>query len=497
MNEKSIYQKIKEAGSHTIIYGIGSVLQSALGFLLIPLYTRSFTTEMYGIFSLITVCGSLAGVIFYLGASSALARSYYDYDDLDERKKVVSTTLYLTLAGATIQCILGFALGQHLSLWLFKTSAYSLHIGLALVASAFTFINTLFYMLLRFERLSKQVVIINLVSVTLSSLLIIWFLVGLKAGVMAPILGGLLTQVVVSIVLFTIIRKNIVLGYSPKELKIQIPFGAQAVIIGMAYYSFDWLNRYFINKHGSLSDVGIYALGYQIGMVINILLIFPFGQIWAPMRMQYRNDKNADEFYKKMLTYYFLLGIILTAIISVFSREIITIVAGKKEYVDSCRVVPLVMFGMMMYGAVNIIDNGIYFSRKVIYHAYIFWFTSFVSCALNYFIVPRYGYVGASAVILTCYCTVFCLVFVISNNLYKIPYEGKRLFILFTVGISTILLGNMLVFSTVALAVTVKTFLVSTMFLVIYCFVLSFDEKKKIAQLIGGVRLATASSYEP
>lgn len=496
MIEKTIFQKIKEVGSHTIIYGIGSVLQSALGFLMIPLYTRKFTPEMYGIFSLITVCGTLAGVVFSFGASSALARSYYDYDDLEERRKVVSTSFYINLAGAIIQCLLGFALGRYISVWLFKTPDYQLHVALAVVASALTFINTFFYMLLRFERLSVQVVIINLVSVTLSLLLIVWFLIGLKMGVMAPILGGVLTQSVVSVVLFVLVRRDIVLGYSANELKLQLPFGAQAVIIGMAYYSFDWLNRYFLNTYGTLSDVGIYSLGYQIGMVINILLIFPFGQIWAPMRMQYRNDENAEVFYRKILSYYFLFGIVLTALISVFSREVITVVAGKKEYVDSCRVVPFVMFGMMMYGAVNIIDNGIYFSRKVIYHAYIFWFTSVVSCVLNFLIVPKFGYVGAAAVILICYCTVLGLVFVVSNRLYRIPFEGKRLAILFTLGITTIVMGNLFVFSTVAMTVVFKLILLFTMFSTIYCFVLTLEEKKKIFQMIGGLRRATTQAYE-
>lgn len=491
-SEKSIYQKIKEAGSHTLIYGLGSVLQAALGFLLIPLYTRMFTPEMYGIFSLITVCGSLAGVVFSLGASSALARSYYDYDDPDERKKVVSTSFYLSLSGAIAQSILGFLFGKSISLWLFKTPEYRLHIALALVAVAFTFINTLFYMLLRFERLSKQVVVLNIASLVLSSLLIVWFLVGLKLGVMAPILGMMLTQLGISIVLFWFVRDNIVLGYSLKELKIQLPFGAQAVVIGMAYYSFDWLNRYFINNYGTLSDVGIYSLGYQIGMVINILLIMPFGQIWAPMRMQYRNDKNADEFYKKMLTYYFILGIIFTALISVFSREIITLVAGKKEFVDSCRVVPFVMFGAMMYGSVNIIDNGIYFSRRVILHAYIFWFTSLLACVLNYLIVPQYGYLGASAVILICNCTVVALVFFVSNRLYKIPYESKRLAVLFTVGLATIVLGTKLIWETVFVTLVFKSVLILLMFFSIYSFVLSQDEKKKIAQILGGLRCATA-----
>ncbi len=82
-SEKSLFAKIKEAASHTLIYGLGSVLQTALGFILIPLYTRYYSTDMYGTLALITICGSLAGSVFYLGASSALSRSYFDYEGGD------------------------------------------------------------------------------------------------------------------------------------------------------------------------------------------------------------------------------------------------------------------------------------------------------------------------------------------------------------------------------------------------------------------------------
>lgn len=491
MQQKTLFHKIKEAGSHTIIYGLGSVLQTLTGFVLIPLYTRYYTTEIYGVLSLVTVCGTVASAIFYLGASSALARSYYDYDDLEERKRVVSTSLYLTLVGAVCQVALGFLLGDYISEWLFNTPEYGLHIALMFTSTAFAFINNLFYMLLRFARMSKQVVSLNITSLLISSLLIIFFLVWMELGVLSPILGGLLNQALVCGVLFLIVRKNLALDFSTKELKIQLPFGLQSVIIALAYFSFDWLNRLFINKYCSLSDVGIYSLGYQIGMVINLLLILPFSQIWAPMRMQYRNDHNADELYKKVLTYYFMIGLIITATISIFAREIITILAGRIEYVDAYRVVPFVMLGMLIYGAVNIIDNGIYFSRKVIYHAYIFWFTSMVSFSLNYLLVPRFGYMAAAVVILICYCTVVTLVFLVSNRLYTVPYEGRKLLALMGLSITVIVIGSTASFSSLITAIILKTILILLLCLAIYLLILGKEERIRIVSIVGRIRSGT------
>ena len=88
MPQKTISEKIKEAGKHGLIYGLGSIAQSAAGFFLLPLYAKYLLPHDYGVFSLIQMIGIVLGAIFYLGASSALPRSYFNYDDPEKRKKV-------------------------------------------------------------------------------------------------------------------------------------------------------------------------------------------------------------------------------------------------------------------------------------------------------------------------------------------------------------------------------------------------------------------------
>jgi len=98
--------RLKEVASHTLVYGLGSAAQTLLGFVLIPLYTRYYTPEMYGVFTLVTLVGTVAGAVFCLGAASALGRSYYDYESPDDRSRVVGTALAIALAGAISQILL-------------------------------------------------------------------------------------------------------------------------------------------------------------------------------------------------------------------------------------------------------------------------------------------------------------------------------------------------------------------------------------------------------
>lgn len=484
MGNKSLFGKIKEAGMHTIVYGLGSVLQSLLGFLLIPFYTRYYTPEMFGIFSLITLCSTLAGVIFYLGISSSLARSYYDYSTIEERKKVVSTSFYMSVVGAVLQCLLAYLLKNHLSLLLFKNKMYGVLIWYALIASAITILNNLFYVVLRFERKSLFVVIINLISVVLTTGLTLFFLIHLKWGIKAPILGMLINQAVIFLLLLSVLRKFIVFKIITKEIRIQLAYGFPAVIIGLGYYLLDWIGRLFINKYCSLSDVGVFSLGYKLGMLIQILLVLPFSQIWMPMRMEYRHDENANELFTLISTYYFLIGFFFTVIISMFSKEVLILIGGNKEYFNAYKVIPYVMMGHLMYGAINIIDNGIIFQRKVMYHAYIFWITIVINVILNYLLIPRFGYIGSAYSTLLSYTSLFFMVYSVSNRLYKIHFEIKRLAKILVFGLLVLTAGRIVSVTQNIYSIAIKIFLVILLTFLLYFFVLSEKEKRKITNFI-------------
>ncbi len=489
MAEKSLLQKIKEAGSHTLIYGVGSVLQTLLSFVLLPVYTRYYTTEVYGILTLLTLCSTLTGSVFYLGASSALSRSYFDYADENDRKKVISTSLYITLAGAVMQIAFGVLSGGLLSRYLFGTDKYAVAVMIILISSAVAFVNTLLYLILRFQRHSLRVIFVNLISLLVNASLILYFLLILKIGVMAPVLGTCISQVLVLFILFWSVRKCIVKDYSRKEISIQLRFGIPQIIIGLATYVLVWTDSFFINKYLGLNDVGVYGAAYKLGMMIQALFVVPFSQIWAPMRMEYRHDNNATEFTRLIITYYFFIGMAITTVVSIFSRELIMLVTGKAAYFAAFPVISIVMFAYLLYGVVNIIDNGILFSRKVIYHVYIFWSVIAIKVVLCMLFIPRYGYMAAAYITLITYGLMVTLVYVVSNHLHKIEFENFRLFKIMVCGLVAYAIALLLPSEINLFSCLGKISILSASFVFMYLFVLNHREKGKISAILRATRM--------
>ena len=483
MSEKSIYSKIKEAFRHSVIYGMGKSLSSILSFVLIPIYTNYYTTDMYGTLALINICGTIGGAIFYFGVHSALGRSYYDHKEGRDRKTIVSTTFFILLGGAFIQIALAVIFNKKLSLLLFENSTYGILILFTLVKTALQFVSNLFYMLLRFSRRSKLVIKINIIFLLISTVLILYFLVILQIGIWAPVLGTLIAASLKFATLFLYTRKSFIFAFSVPEMKIQLKWGFAVVLSNFAVLSLNWSDRFILNHFTSLGDIGIYSLGYKIGTIITIILVYPFNQIWEPMRMEYRKDKNANKFYGLALTYFIGIGMLFFVGLSLFTKEILTLLVSRVVYIEAYKVVPPIVLSYLIVGSGNLTNHGVVFKRKVHYGVPISWANAIINVLLNIILIPRFGYIAAAYTTLFSFALGRSIGLYINNKLYKIPYEGKRIMIIVGSAISIFYLSHLFSFPNLLSALLIKVILILFMITIWYLFAANRKEREIISKL--------------
>jgi len=264
-----------------------------------------------------------------------------------------------------------------------------------------------------------------------------------------------------------------------------------AVAAGLGYYVLDSVDRLFIAKLCSLNDVGVYSLGYKIGMTIHIIFIMPFAQIWAPMRMQYREDTTAGDLFRLVLTYYWLLGILATAVVSVFSREIIAFAARRPDYTPAFRVVPIVMLAHMFYGVLNIIDFGLFVSRRVQYHIALYWGVLALNIVANYALIGRFGYMAAAWTTLGSYVLLSAAMFTAANRFYKFPVEWPRVTTIVLSGATVLVVGAGLSTAISLRIAILKGLLLIAMVIFWYFVVLTGDEQRRIGLVLSRAAKAT------
>lgn len=441
--KKSITEKIRETGKHTFIYGVGAVLQGVIGFALIPLYTKSFSAELYGVLTLINLCGVIASTVFSLGAASALSRSYFEYEDDDSRRKVVATALLISVVGALFQISIGILVGSHVSRALFNTEVYALHVTLVCASSSLGFINGLFYALLRLERRSSLVLALNACALTTNIVLVLHFLQIWKIGILAPILADAVISTLLFFVLVVVNRRHFGASASRKELKLQLAWGVPCTVIAIGQISSEWLDRFVIQNFDTAEDVGIYSFACRISMVIVSFFIGPFGFIWSPIRMEYYKDEIAPQLFSRILTYYFIVGTVLLVVLSLWAGEVAAIFARNPSYLKAVGVIPLVMFSSLIFGAINIVDIGVAVSRNIKISVCIFSITAAFSFLANCIFVPVYGYSASPVIKLVCSLVVVVATLTASQQYFRVQYQFLRIVAILGVAALAVAFGSL------------------------------------------------------
>ncbi len=494
MNLNSVTQinKIEELFKHSFIYGITSSLQNVLGFIMLPILTVFYTPEIFGVYSILLLLSAFSSSIFYLGASSALGRYYYEIDSKEFRSKILTTSLVISLVGACFLIILGYVFSEKISILLFHKTIYSKPIELMLIGTAFTFLLNLMTLLLRYDKKSFHFFFIIISGVLINFLTTYILLSKYKFGLLAPIYGIITSNGVCFFVIFFSRVKMLTKSLEIHHFKIILNFGIQTSFAGLFFYVLEWVDRLIIKDFMNLNDVGVYSLGYRLGSVMNFLVIMPFTMVWSPLRMQYANNSDADVFTGRVLSYYTLIGVIIIVIAILFGEDFLNLIFVNKSYSSASAIFPIIMFSIFFWGYQNIVDFGIYLHKKV----YIYIIISFIAILINIFLnllfIPKWGYLAAAYITLFTYFFTSTSIYFVSNQYFKIKIEKKR--VILAIITIPILFGVINFFAISEFSV--KVLIASIILYLFYRFWLNQNEKSHIKNILWPFLAIKKSKHE-
>lgn len=424
----SIKYKLNEVLRHGLIYGLTSSLQSLLGFALLPILTSFYTIEEFGVYSILLVMGTFASAIFYFGASSALGRFYYEEDTLIFKKSIISSAFQITAFGAFLLIILATLFSANLSILAFKTETYKSAIQLTFYGVALTFLLNLFTLILRYNNKSSVYLLVTVFSVLINFTVTYILLSYFNYGIKSPLIGLIFSNLFTFLILLFYIKSYLSFRFNKSYLKKLLSFGIPALLTSLLFYFLDLADRFIIKDLVSISEVGIYSFGYKIASVINILIIAPFGLIWAPFRM--KNSKN-EEVTKilivKVTSYIIIIGIIMMTISILFGKSLLLVFVKKQDFLEAFEIIPILIAGIFLFGLQNILDYGINFYKKLQYYIFTAIFGIVFNISSNYLLIPIFGYKAAAYVTMFTYLLTTCLIFIFSSKFFKVKLEWTRI----------------------------------------------------------------------
>ena len=91
------------------VYGLATLLAQSVVLIVTPVLARSLGPDGYGIVDVLTALVGLAAIVFSLGVDVATLRLYYEEDDRDGARQVMSTGLVFVAALTGVGAIVGVA----------------------------------------------------------------------------------------------------------------------------------------------------------------------------------------------------------------------------------------------------------------------------------------------------------------------------------------------------------------------------------------------------
>ena len=461
-----LQQFLKKIGIHSIIYGIGNMSYAIPGFILIPLYTRYLVPSEYGIYSLLTMFFGILLYVYELGMVGALSRQFYEHDDDEKRKRVISTAFFFSLIYCLVLTGLLCVFRNGISRLLFKTPAYDYIVTLGLAAIFFQALIFIPQTVIRLREKPMLYVAMVCVYIGLLIFFTILFLVILKTGLPGIYQALLWTSAIsfAAYIAFTI--KNYTFKFSFTELK-------HLLYLGFAFFPallFSWViessDRFILNMLTNLSDVGIYSLGYKVGQV-PMLLVRSFNLAWLPIMFSVVKTENAERMFGKIATYFVLIISVFIFALSLFSGELIRVLATI-EYAGAHRIIFLIALSHLFYGLYVFFLTGMIIKKKLYSLPIVLFAGAALNIGLNFVLIPRYNIMGAAAATLVSYMLVAFLAYYFAQRSYRISYETRKMAKIILSGIIVYFVSTLVRIENLYLSIGIRTVFLCAYIAILY-----------------------------
>ena len=423
--------KLLKLGRHSFVYGVGSALGLAGGFILIPLYTNVLSTEEYGVLELITRTADILMLVMFMGVRQAFMRFYFDHDDPDWHKTVVGTTLALILTSSITICLLFYPFRGLVAHWLFKASTLQTLFVFMIIWLPLELLASIGMTSLQIQMKSVRYVTINFIKFILvitSNILLVYIY---RKGIVGILITNIWVAGLIGLSFLVLLIKwskfKISFDLGKRLLKFGAPYLPTAVFLFIICNS----DRYFLSMFSSLHAVGIYALGYKIGMFGIAIVMDAFGKIWAPFLFDNYNKPDGSALISKTFLLYTLLSVSVGLTISVLSPIVIPLISDKAFH-DSHKVVPLICLASILWGMASLADAGILIAKKTFYKPMIFGSAAMVALGGNLLLVPKLGSLGAAIALVLTFLALLIINYAMANKFYRIVIEYKKMLLIFS-----------------------------------------------------------------
>jgi O-antigen/teichoic acid export membrane protein len=394
---RGVEDSIQRLGRDSLIYGVGGMAAKAVGFLLLPVYTRIFVPAEYGVIELLTVMSSFVGVFLVLGTDSA--QSFYFF----EQKKggrvaqagVVSAIVQWRILWGAAVVIVSTLFSPLLSQICFGGRLSWEYFAISFVGALFAQMMTQCAEVFRLLYRPWAYIGVTLGSTLACAAIAITLVVVFHGGVLGYLVGFAAGSALAAVIGWVRIRHYLNLSrwhfeWWPKLIR----FGLPLMPSGLVLLVMTTADRWFMNTYHSPQALGVYAIGAKFSLLI-AMLTENFRKAWWPIGLDAMHKEEGPELFRVVSRLYLGLGMAGVVLLTACSPWLVKWFAAP-DYREAYPVVGVLGFSSIFYGFFLISGAGSWKSEQTIWTTLALGIGALINLALCALWVPRFAGLGAA-----------------------------------------------------------------------------------------------------
>lgn len=435
---------LRKLASQTVVYGLSSIVGRFLNYLLVPLYTYTFSSASYGVVSEFYAYAGFFAVVMTLG----LETGYFRFRN---RKDIQEGSVYGAALGILILFNLALML---LVVWLRQPIANVLHyadhteyvlwFGLIMVLDA---ASALPFARLRAENRAMRFAGIKLTEIAVTIVLNLLFLVGWPR--LAAALPGLAISQwydpglgVGYIFLANLMASGIkIVLLAPQFhgfrfwpvwsiLRPLLGYSLPMVIIGFAGMINEMLDRAILkyllpyDLKTNLGLLGIYGACYKLSMLMT-LFVQAFRYAGEPFFFAYAGRADSKGIYALVMRYFVIFCVLIFLVVTLF-MDFFQYFIGQ-EYRAGLGVAPILLMANLFLGIYVNLSIWYKLTDRTMLGAGVSMLGALLTILMNIWLIPLMGYVGSAWATLACYATMTLVSYGLGQRFYPVDYPVARI----------------------------------------------------------------------
>ncbi|MDB9972517.1 oligosaccharide flippase family protein [Oceanospirillaceae bacterium] len=368
------------------IYLLATIIQSGIQLLFIPYLTRVLPMEEFAKAELFITSYSLFNIIILFGLNTQIFRDVAKNKSplTGASKNIYRSECYSFLAFNSVVCLLIIAI-----LYSFLGESYE-YLLLGAICSTFYVYIVYELSLFQVQRFALKFLCVNLIFSVVNIIVTVVAINFLNFHSEARFLGYLIPSLF--FLIFFIKKNNLsYVKYGLSTYWQRISFSFPLLFSSISSWLTESFDKFMLAEMISLDDVAIYSVGYKFGMIM-LLLTSAYSRAWMPYVLEYRNDKV--KIIKGLLLSMFMILVCCITYLLALGELYNFIVPIEYSLGAGIAVIIAASYSLdginKLFNAIFIVEgrHRVYVITTVL--------SGISNIALNYLLIPLYGYSGAA-----------------------------------------------------------------------------------------------------